>query len=111
VDKVEVSDEYYGVARYTHFKLMSEIDGYNIYKKTWDDDEEDSADRKIPKFIFAERGNTIPMDDDGEKKFVIRGDNTFYVAENGLIKINQVQDTEVLTKLKILANLDSETKK
>ena len=103
VVKEEVYEEdrdYYTVAGYTHYILQEVIDGYEIYKREYDD----ASERGMPEFVFPDKGFKISLED-SDVKFVIRGDNIFLINNNNLIKIPEVKDEEMLNKLKLLMNL------
>jgi len=110
VDAEEIYNEddysYYDVAGYTHYTKACKIDGYEIYKMEY----QDTKDRGMPEFVFPEKGFKITNDDYGVK-FVVRGDIIFSISDNHLEKIPQVTDKIILTKLKLLMNLDSSTLK
>jgi len=103
VVKEEVYEEdkdYYNVAGYTNYILHDVIDGYEIYKREYDD----ASERGMPEFAFPDKGFKITLEN-SDVKFVIRGDNIFLIDNNNLIKIPQVKDEVMLNKLKLLMNL------
>lgn len=98
---------YYGIAGCKYFDLISNIDGYEIFKRDLNI-EEDENKLIASELIFVEKGIKIPKGDG--YKFVMRRGCAFYISNNKLIKIPQVQDKKILNKLKILMNLESDTK-
>ena len=114
VDKEEVYDDeqgYYDVAGYTHYIKASEINGYTIYKREYDGEDLGKREKKLPKFVFPEKGFEIIHEDSvvsslTNAKFVVRGEFIFQINNNRLEKIPEVKDEKMLNKLKLLMNLE-----
>jgi len=97
---------YYGISGYEYYSKKQSIDGYEIYKKDYLEDNENEKD--IPIFIFPEKGFKVV---DTNSKFIIKGDKIFQINNNGLELVPQIKDEKILNNLKILMNLDSSTSK
>jgi len=109
VDKEYAEEEYYQVAGSTSYKRHKTIDDYIILKHSYPDDDE--SDDK-PLFIFPDKSFSLKYKDysPDEVSVVIRKDIAFIIKDNQLIKIDEIKDEDILTKLKILMNLESESK-
>ena len=109
VNYEEHAGDYYGVAGFTYYALAGNVNGYEVYHRKYD---EGMEDRRMPEWVFPEAGFKI-FGDGGkllkqgeDTKFVLRNDICFIIRNNRLEKIPLVQDEKILTKLKLLANLE-----
>lgn len=110
VDKEETGEEYYDIAGSTSYKRHTTIDGYVILKHCYPDEHFEIEDE--PLFIFPDKSFSLTYKDyaPDEVSVVIRSDIAYMIKDNHLLKIDEIKDKELLNKLKILMNLESESK-
>ena len=94
----ESSDDYHKVAHYNYYKLIFKEGNYAVVKKEFEEG----------KLIFLEMDKNIKLEHDNTFKLckIKRG---FCIATNNeLMKVNEITDEDLKSKLGILANLQNE---
>jgi hypothetical protein len=109
-DEDQDGDDYYDIAGFTKYKLIDQIEGCDVFKLEYDDEDH----KKFPMFVFTKKDQGILNDDYDTKKPIVKGKTTQFVIrnkliytkkDNHLIKVEEIEDKVLLNKIKILANL------